>query len=128
MAQGKAKWAIVRFSFAENKPRRTVSSTSGWTAVALYSPTSDDNALQKGRSVPPKMIGLVICHTYLDVSLRYNLNFWGYKKTRNIRRVNDQTSSCHRYRKVIKILYLERDYSAGAVAAYLKKRGVEEAT
>jgi hypothetical protein len=42
------KPAIQRFNFVGSKLRRTVSNISGLIVVALYNPTTGDNALQKG--------------------------------------------------------------------------------
>jgi len=47
--------AIRRSGSAENRRGVTACNTFGWTHVALYRLTTDDNALRKGWHMPPKM-------------------------------------------------------------------------
>jgi len=57
MAPARISLAMRRSGSVENKPGKMTCNTFGLTPVALYSPTTGDNALRKGRDLPPKNDG-----------------------------------------------------------------------
>jgi hypothetical protein len=56
-ATGKSKIGYAKYGSVEIRPTATAYNTSGWTHAALYSPTTEDNALQKARCMPPETAG-----------------------------------------------------------------------
>jgi len=54
MALARISLGIRKSGSVENKPDKVTCNIFGLTPVALYSPTAGDNALRKGRYLPPK--------------------------------------------------------------------------
>jgi hypothetical protein len=60
-AMPRTRLVIIRYILlsAERKLPVMIYNISGWRPVALYSPTTGDNAPRKGRYLPPKKTGVV---------------------------------------------------------------------